>query len=71
MLWNCVSFCSLTVRFVARRMLETAFPVWVWVYRVYRVCVAELGVAGGVADQDDFIDASHHLMIAMACKKEV
>jgi hypothetical protein len=31
--------------------------------------VSELGVAGGVADQNDFIDAEHLLIIADLCKK--
>jgi hypothetical protein len=30
--------------------------------------VAELGIASDVADQDDFVDAAHPLMIARRCK---
>jgi hypothetical protein len=33
--------------------------------------VAEFGVAGGVADQDNFVDPSHPLMLAIACKMGV
>ena len=59
MVWNWVSSSPLIVRLVARRMLETGFP---------GLGVPQLGSAGGVADQDDFVDAAHPSIIAMLCK---
>jgi hypothetical protein len=40
---------------VAERMDETAFTRW----------VAQLGVAGGVADQDGLVDAAHPSITAV------
>jgi hypothetical protein len=32
-------------------------------------CLTKLSIAGGVADQDDFVDTAHPSIIAMLCKK--